>query len=518
MCRLELKQVMKHSPEGTNKLAPINLAELDKLASPPLESQNDNAPQLSNAPYIAHRPLRAVARLLDPVMLLIAATLTALVHPGLATALGTPAYLVTSVTASVLLLVFYEMARLYRLNVLLTPGHQLPRLMAFWLVTVAAIFSGVFFFQAGILVSRVWLVSFSVDGFLAMLCGRFVFAGILRRLNRNGQLNLRAVLVGGGDAGARVLSAINQSADSGINVLGYFDDRGPERLGPDRKGLKRLGSVEDLIDFARSTRVETLIITLPVPAEERLLQILNRLWILPVDIRLSAQGQKLHYRPRAYSYIGNLPCLDLYDRPLGEWGPVLKTITDKSLAALALLLLSPVFIATALAVKWTSKGPVFFKQKRFGFNNELVEIYKFRSMYVDQTDANASKLVTRHDPRVTPVGRFIRRTSIDELPQLLNVLKGDLSLVGPRPHATQAKAGLALYEHVVDGYFARHKMKPGITGWAQINGWRGETDTAEKIERRVEHDLYYIDNWSLTFDLYILARTPFVLFKSQNAY
>ena len=175
-------------------------------------------------------------------------------------------------------------------------------------------------------------------------------------------------------------------------------------------------------------------------------------------------------------------------------------------------------LAVAAAVKFTSKGPVLFKQKRYGFNNELIEIYKFRSMYNEQTDANATTLVTKVDPRVTKVGRFIRRTSLDELPQFFNVLKGQLSLVGPRPHATKAKAGEKLYEHVVDGYFARHKVKPGITGWAQINGWRGETDTHEKIEKRVEFDLYYIENWSLTFDLYILARTPFALLNTDQAY
>jgi lipopolysaccharide/colanic/teichoic acid biosynthesis glycosyltransferase len=162
---------------------------------------------------------------------------------------------------------------------------------------------------------------------------------------------------------------------------------------------------------------------------------------------------------------------------------------------------------------------VLFKQKRYGFNNELVEVYKFRSMYVEQTDANASRLVTKGDPRVTRVGRFIRKTSLDELPQLLNVVMvGNLSLVGPRPHAVNAKAEEQRYDEAVDGYFARHRVKPGITGWAQINGWRGETDTYEKIQRRVEHDLYYIENWSVLFDLYILFKTPFSLLKTENAY
>ena len=176
-------------------------------------------------------------------------------------------------------------------------------------------------------------------------------------------------------------------------------------------------------------------------------------------------------------------------------------------------------LLTALAVKLDSKGPVFFKQKRYGFNNELIEVYKFRSMYTDMTDHTAAKLATKNDPRVTRVGRIIRKTSLDELPQLINVVfKGNLSLVGPRPHAVNASAANKRYDDAVDGYFARHKVKPGITGWAQVNGWRGETDTLEKIQRRVEHDLYYIENWSVFFDLYILAVTPFALTKTENAY
>jgi len=175
-------------------------------------------------------------------------------------------------------------------------------------------------------------------------------------------------------------------------------------------------------------------------------------------------------------------------------------------------------LATALAVKLDSRGPVFFRQKRHGFNNELIEVLKFRSMYTEMADLNAARQVTKDDPRVTRVGRFIRKSSLDELPQLINVLRGELSLVGPRPHAVETKAGNRLYQDVVDGYFARHRMKPGITGWAQVNGWRGETDTVEKLERRIEHDLYYIENWSLPFDLYILAMTPISLFNTRNAY
>jgi lipopolysaccharide/colanic/teichoic acid biosynthesis glycosyltransferase len=172
----------------------------------------------------------------------------------------------------------------------------------------------------------------------------------------------------------------------------------------------------------------------------------------------------------------------------------------------------------ALAIKLDSKGPVLFRQKRYGFNNELIEVFKFRSMFTDLADANASKLVTKDDPRVTRLGRILRKSSLDELPQLFNVLRGELSLVGPRPHAVEAPTANRLWEEVVDSYFARHRVRPGLTGWAQINGWRGELDTPEKLQSRVEHDLYYIENWSLLFDLYILARTPFALLRSENAY
>jgi exopolysaccharide biosynthesis polyprenyl glycosylphosphotransferase len=214
-----------------------------------------------------------------------------------------------------------------------------------------------------------------------------------------------------------------------------------------------------------------------------------------------------------------VPMLDVFDRPIADWEVVQKWFFDHIVGGLMLIVASPIMLVVAILIKLDSRGPVLFKQKRYGFNNELIEVYKFRSMYVEATDTNAAKLVTRGDPRVTRIGRFIRKTSLDELPQLFNVLfKDNLSLVGPRPHATHAKAANHLYDQVVDGYFARHRVKPGITGWAQVNGWRGETDTSEKIQRRVEHDLYYIENWSVLFDLYILAKTPIALIKTESAY
>jgi lipopolysaccharide/colanic/teichoic acid biosynthesis glycosyltransferase len=175
-------------------------------------------------------------------------------------------------------------------------------------------------------------------------------------------------------------------------------------------------------------------------------------------------------------------------------------------------------LVIAILIRLDSRGPVLFKQKRYGFNNRLITVYKFRTMYTDMTDANAERLATRDDPRVTRIGKFLRSTSLDEVPQLINVVLGDMSIVGPRPHAISAKAAGELYEEVVAEYAARHRVKPGITGWAQVNGWRGETDTVEKIRERVKCDLFYIDNWSLWLDIKILLMTAYAVLKRENAY
>jgi Undecaprenyl-phosphate glucose phosphotransferase len=315
-----------------------------------------------------------------------------------------------------------------------------------------------------------------------------------------------------------LLRELDSDPESDIRICGVFDDRADGRVTRTVGGFPRLGTSDDLIQFSRDRQVDLLIMALPLAADARLKQLVRRLNVLPLDIRLAGHSSELKLRPRAYSYIGSVPFLDLHDRPIAGWSNATKSLFDRSIAAVALLAAAPIMLAIACAVRLDSKGPIFFKQKRYGFNNELIEVLKFRSMYVAVQDSNAERLVTMHDARVTRVGRFLRKSSLDELPQLFNVLMGSLSLVGPRPHAMQAKAADTLYPDVVDGYFGRHKVKPGITGWAQINGWRGETDTPEKIQKRVEHDMYYIENWSLMFDIVILARTPFALLDTRNAY
>ena len=428
-------------------------------------------------------------------------------------------YLAAAIVIALLSTLAFQTADIYQVQAFRGYEKQYMRLASAWSVVFLIVIGASFFAKAGDLFSRVWLGTFYLTGLAALvLSRRFVFL-LVRKWTQEGRLNRRTVIVGGGDPGAHVIDELRRQKDTGVDIIGLFDDRGEDRSSADCAGERKLGTVDDLVEFGRRTRVDLVVFSLPISAESRILQMLKKLWVLPVDIRLAAHANKLRFRPRSYSYIGNVPVLDVFDRPIADWDVVMKWLFDKIIGGLALLAALPVMAIITLAIKLDSRGPVLFKQRRYGFNNDLIEIYKFRSMYVAAADQGADRLVTKGDSRVTRVGRIIRKASLDELPQLFNVvLKGNLSLVGPRPHAINAKAQARLYDEAVDGYFARHRVKPGITGWAQINGWRGETDTHEKIQQRVEHDLYYIENWSVPFDLMILARTPLALLKTENAY
>ena len=416
-------------------------------------------------------------------------------------------------------IIAFQAVDIYQINAFRRPLNQLPRLFSAWSVVFLIMTAVSFFLKSNQMFSRVWLLSFWAIGLIVLLFFRTGLYLAVRAWMRDGRLTRRTAIVGGGEPGEELIKALASQPDSDVHVVGVFDDRNDERSPNTCAGLPKLGSVDDFLEFARRTRMDLVIFSLPISAENRILQMLKKLWVLPVDIRLSAHSNQLRFRPRSYSYIGSVPVLDLFDRPIADWDVVMKWLFDKIVGGLALLVAIPIMAIIAVAIKCDSRGPVLFKQKRYGFNNDLIEVYKFRSMYADQSDATANKLVTKDDPRVTRVGRFIRKTSLDELPQLFNVVfKGNLSLVGPRPHAVNAKAEARLYDEAVDGYFARHRVKPGVTGWAQINGWRGETDTHEKIQKRVEYDLYYIENWSVLFDLYIVLMTPFALLKRENAY
>jgi len=428
-------------------------------------------------------------------------------------------YVATIVGATVLANIFFNMAHTHSIHIYRTGFQQSGRMLAAWSLVFVAITLLAFFFKTSDQVSRVWMVSWYVSGAVILVFYRISLRFLIKNWTVNGRLKRRAVIVGGGKDAEKLIRSIRESANNDIDLVGLFDDRVDERSPAIVANCPKLGTVADLVEFARRTSLDLVIVSMPLSAEKRVLQMFKRLWVLPVDIRLSAHMSKLRFSRSAYSYIGKVAMFDMANRPISDWNLIYKWVFDRVVGLSALIILSPVMIITAIAIKLESRGPVLFRQKRHGFNNELINIYKFRSMYADQSDAAASKLVTKNDKRVTRVGRFIRKTSIDELPQLFNVLKGELSIVGPRPHALEAKAANTLYYEAVDGYFARHRVKPGMTGWAQIHGWRGETDTLDKIMHRVDHDLYYIENWSPMFDVYIVFMTPFSLFsRNENAF
>ncbi|TIL57104.1 MAG: undecaprenyl-phosphate glucose phosphotransferase [Mesorhizobium sp.] len=420
--------------------------------------------------------------------------------------------------ASSLAVVLLDVTDCYQIVSFMRPLANFGRLLMVWAGTFALMALTAFAMKMSQDYSRLVFGTWFVVGFMLIFGLRLLMSKLIRRWARDGRMERRAVIVGGGPAAEVLIRSVEKQPYNDIRICGIFDDRGDKRSPPIVAGYPKLGTVSELIDFARIARIDMLIVSLPLTAETRVLQLLKKLWVLPVDIRLSAHSNALRFRPRAYSYIGSVPMLDIFDRPINDWDSVAKRAFDIVFSIIGIIVFSPVMLATAIAIKLDSQGPVLFHQKRHGFNNEIIEVYKFRSMYTDKADPTAKQTVTRNDPRVTRVGRFIRKTSIDELPQFFNSLFGSLSLVGPRPHAIAAQSHNLLYNEVVDGYFARHKVKPGVTGWAQINGWRGEMDTNEKIRMRTEYDLYYIENWSLLFDLRILFLTPIRLLNTENAY
>ncbi len=428
-----------------------------------------------------------------------------------------PRYELAMVLGMQIQLAAFSHARLYDLSVYRRPFQSAGRVLIVWTTVLAALVVTAFLTKTSDTFSRLWLIGWYAGGYTAILMFRLGLACLVRRWTRAGRLERRVVIVGGDEYAGQLIDALQAVPDADVRICGVFDDRS-DRVPHRVRGHKVLGSVKALVEFARTRRVDLLIVALPITAERRIVEMMKQLYVLPVDIRLAAHASSLRLAPNAYSYIGQVPTLEVANRPIADWSHVLKTIEDRVLAAFLLVLSLPLFAVIAAAIKLDSKGSVLFKQKRYGFNNELIEVYKFRTLRTDMTDANAEKLVAPGDPRVTWVGRFLRRSSLDELPQLLTVVKGGMSVVGPRPHATAAKAGNRLYQEVADGYYARHRVKPGITGWAQINGWRGDTDTEEKLLRRTEHDLYYIENWSLWFDLSIILRTPWALIRGVNAH
>ncbi|WP_449125971.1 undecaprenyl-phosphate glucose phosphotransferase [Pseudomonas viridiflava] len=344
---------------------------------------------------------------------------------------------------------------------------------------------------------------------------RLLMLALFKHQMRKGVFLQNAVILGATENGMRLAEYLLQHQDIRSGVMGFIDDR-IGRMPKTVANLPLLGNTSDLERLIREEKVTQVLVALPWTAENRMDHIIHELRRFPVNVLLVPDMVAFRHSHNRITEVAKLPMFNASDVPLNGWSPFIKRAEDIVLSSLALLALSPFMLLVALAIKLDSPGPVFFRQKRYGYNNRLIEVFKFRSMHQHQADATAEQQTTRGDARITRVGRFIRKTSLDELPQLFNVVAGSMSMVGPRPHATATKAAGILFEQAVKEYTSRHRVKPGITGLAQINGYRGETDTVEKIEKRVEFDLEYIENWSVWFDLYILMRTvPAVLFTRE---
>jgi Undecaprenyl-phosphate glucose phosphotransferase len=365
--------------------------------------------------------------------------------------------------------------------------------------------------------SWLWFLVFYGCGMVGLAAGRVAIATIMRQWIACGYHTQTVAIVGDNDLAEQLISRL-ETNPLGIWVLGVFDEGQHDNV-TNIRGIPKLGSIDELVEYTKRDMIDTVIITLPTAAKARIKSVIRKLRRHPVSIRLLPGAIGLERISPLRLVQTEMPGMQLIivgDRPISELSLFIKGAFDRVGASLGLILLAPILLACAIGIMISSPGPVLFRQKRIGYREREFDIFKFRTMHaVDQPNKH---LTQRNDPRVFKFGSLLRKTSLDELPQLLNVLKGDMSLVGPRPHMAEARAAGLLYFKAVNDYADRHRVKPGITGWAQVNGWRGPTETIEQIERRVEHDVYYIENWSLMFDCIIIVETIFFGFSGKNAF
>lgn len=366
-------------------------------------------------------------------------------------------------------------------------------------------------------VSRFWIIDYFLIGSLGLFILTLIFCLIQRRSYEKSHFVTRVVVVGAEHTGRWVIQHLRSIGEKIIEVIGVYDDR----MCPERPSMRPMkiqsifiqGGINDLVNFVRNNPVDIVVITLPYEAADRIHQAVMRLRVLPVQIHVCPGRITYELDQSEVVDLGGIPMLKILARPLEKGGWLIKQIEDVLVAGMIVLLISPLLLLIAIAIKLDSPGPVIYMQKRGGFNSRTFNMYKFRTM---RHDPGAPLVQAKpKDPRITRIGSFLRKHSLDELPQFFNVLKGDMSIVGPRPHALQHDEE---FSKIIAQYIARLRVKPGITGWAQINGFRGLTDTPGKLIKRLEYDLYYIDHWSLWFDLRIIFKTIFISISDKTAF
>jgi len=497
-----------------------------KRARGPLSPEQETVThRLRNAPSISrwtnHQLFCLVVPLVDLALIIGSAYATHLLnHEVAANNFFVPALtaLPLGVLGGALFLLAANGARLYAFRELLRTGSNTLWSLAVWFGCLLGMSALGYLFALSESYPRTWTLAWASLVAVLLIGSRISVRGAILWATRRGMFRQRLAVVG---ATPRVIDLVagfaEENPEADFEVVGIFDDR-INRVPPRVSGIPVLGTVEDLLEYCRRQLVDVIVIALPWAAEGRNATIVRQLRELPVDISLVPDLDTSLLPPRGVLWLGKIPTMLVSRRPLSDQQLTIKWLEDKALSLTLLTLAAPIMIVAALAVKLTSKGPILFAQERFGFNQKTIRVLKFRSMYVDKGDVSGQKRTVRNDPRITPVGRFIRRFSIDELPQLLNVMKGDMSIVGPRAHAVAMTVGGRYYDEVVAEYAARHRVKPGITGWAQINGSRGEIENVTQAEERLRYDLYYVDNWSLLLDLRIIVITAFLVLFDRQAY
>jgi len=420
---------------------------------------------------------------------------------------STSKYGLAGVTAVLLFLFFAEVNGAYHSWRSEPIRREIYRMLIVWVWVVGSLVILAFFLKTSELYSRrvilTWLML--VPALLILL--RVGVRLWLRALRKRGWNSRSVVIAGGGRMAGKLLAQIESAPWMGMKVVGVYDDHEY----PHRPLHKRMSN---LVGDVQAGHVDYVYITLPLSEEKRSLELINDLADTTATVCVVPDHFVFDLLNARWTSIGGIPMVSVFASPFYEVDGWMKRAEDLVLGSLILMLVAVPMLLIAIGVKLTSRGPVLFKQRRYGLNGEVIEVLKFRSMTVSE-DGEHIPQAKKDDPRVTRFGAFLRHSSLDELPQFFNVLQGTMSIVGPRPHAV---AHNEAYRHVVYGYMHRHKVKPGITGWAQVNGWRGETDTLEKMRKRVEFDLNYINNWSLWLDIKIIFRTITCVFKGKNAY
>ena len=426
----------------------------------------------------------------------------------------TPLYLAAGLIGSLTYLLIAESSDVYRSWRAASTTRMLATTAIAWCGTCVVLLGVGFFAKVSEEVSRVVIGSWMLGGLVALCGWRLVLRKILFGLRERGYNSRRVAIMGINESALHMRTQIGEHPQLGYRFMGFFDDRSDERVRSDFPDVVRQGSIDDLIERTRQGEFDVIFIALPLKAQKRINEILLQCGDTTASVHLIPDFFTYNLLHARLSEVGAMQTVSIYESPIYGVNDILKRMFDIVFSVSVLALIAVPMLLIAAAVKFTSPGPVIFKQIRYGLDGRRIMVWKFRSM-TTQDNGLVVKQATKGDARITPVGAFIRKTSLDELPQFINVLQGTMSVVGPRPHAV---AHNEEYRKLIPFYMQRHKVKPGITGWAQINGYRGETDTLDKMSGRVDFDLDYIRNWSLWMDIKIVFMTLYKGFVGKNVH